>query len=188
MLNLPPAPVLPEHRAAYTPTGGSGRSWRPTNTPRGDTVVYNPPSAAPNVFHTPAIFLAKDDPRRALYARQQQLRSQEAGAAAKTPEEIEASLPPAVHRPPEKRYNVGPKEIEEMRALRTADDATWTTGTLAKKFDCSRWFVNQVVRSSWERRVQLREEEMRRRAVLWGPRRTKARQDRVKRKALWKYD
>ena len=197
-LNIPPAPSFGGPPAVLT--GGSGRSHRPRHAPQtpGDTIVFNPPSAAPNVYHTPSLFLPRDDPRRSLT-----LRTNAAGAAiyssvarapaAPSPSTAGASgletstnpsLPPALRQFPPRKYHLGPAQIEEMRRLRREDSATWTRAKLAEKFQCSNMFVMTVVRASEEwRQKERKRTEMQMRT--WGPKRRKARADRERRWAAW---
>ena len=186
-LNIPPAPSF--GGPPPVATGGSGRSHRPRHDSlqRGDSIVFNPPSSAPNVYHTPSIFLPRDDPRKNLILRTAANSgpARYSSVTTTTPTTgAEGPLPRALRDFTLKKYHLGPKEIEEMRRLRTEDSATWTRAKLAEKFQCSAMFVGTVVRASqeWRQTVRQREEE---RKKLWGPKRRKARVDRVKRKELW---
>lgn len=190
-LNIPPAPSFGGPPPINT--GGSGRSHRPTpHSAQGDTIVFNPPSAAPNVYHTPPIFLPREDPRRKMLLRDQgtDALSPSAGTAAYSaftePSSEQHSLPPQLTqwKPHEKKYHLGPAQIEEMRRLRQADNKTWTRAKLAEKFQCSNLFVATVVEASEEWKASQRK-RVERRTRVWGPRRRKARVERRRRKEAW---
>jgi len=144
-----------------------------------DHIVFNPPSSAPSVYHTPAAFLPPDDPRRQLLAQSH--------SHANPYDQPDRRLPPPVRKPREKKYNLGEKEIEEIRKLRTEDPFKWTRKTLAEKYDCSQFFVGLICQASVERLEQQRQ-------VLddikskWGQRRRHAREDRTRRRELWGRD
>lgn len=93
-------------------------------------------------------------------------------------------LPPAVRQYGEKKYHLGPKEIKEMRALRTADSQKWTRKRLQERFKCSNYFVATVVEASedWKRRERERVAE---RMSVWGAKRRGARLERRRRKDAW---
>lgn len=165
------------------------------------TLIFNPPSSAPNVYHTPHKFLPKSDSRRALYAAAlhqsthtaQRLQSSHV-AAPGTPLHVGSRLPPrprtalpdAVRQPYEKKYHLGEKEIREIRELRTQDPYTWTRVKLAEKFGCSQFFVGMVVKAREKAgEVARGHEEVRRR---WGTVKREAREDRVRRKEMWGRD
>lgn len=190
LLNLAPAPVLPESRRQHAVTGGSGRSWRPRDVPDGDTIVYNPPSSAPNVYHTPSIFLPRNDPRRkAAQAAQDAVKliKTEHGTLNQAEGPGMSNLPPLFTKPKEKKHHLTAVEIEEIRRLRQEDETKWTRATLAAKFNCSPFFIAIVVEASEQRRAAVRK-AIELRKMTWGPKRTKARLDRQKRRELWKYD
>lgn len=89
--------------------------------------------------------------------------------------------------PYEKKYHLKEEDIAEIRRLRTEDPYKWTRGTLAKKFDCSRFFVGMVCVASEEKKEQERQklESVKER---WGQRRRDARTDRTRRRELWARD
>jgi hypothetical protein len=165
------------------------------------TLIFNPPSSAPNVYHTPHKFLPKDDPRRHLYSAAQKLstvsalRKKTSSIAAPgtplhtsslLPPRPSAALPAPVRAPYEKRYHLTDKEIDEIRQLRTQDPYTWTRVKLAEKYGCSQFFVGMVVKAKEKaKEVEAGHAEMRR---LWGAKRREAREDRERRKAMWGRD
>jgi hypothetical protein len=165
------------------------------------TLIFNPPSSAPNVYHTPLKFLPKDDKRRQLYtaALKQStvtaLRQKSSPIAAPgtplhtssfLPPRPTAALPAPVRAPYEKKYHLTDKEIGEIRQLRTQDPYTWTRVKLAEKFGCSQFFVGMVVKAKEKaKEVEAGHAEMRK---LWGAKRREAREDRERRKVLWGRD
>lgn len=193
--NLPPAPFT-------TP--------KPSQ-PKGSHIIFNPPPSSPNVYHTPLKFLPANDGRRQLYVQAQSLYTV-ASSSRKVPSPWPvtkpgtalheststvptallpripegAPLPPALKPRAEKRYHLGQEEIEEIRRLRMGDPSTWTRDKLAEKFGCSSFFVgvicpNHEAGKAHEKRI----EEVKNR---WGPRKTDARRQRERRKALWGRD
>ena len=97
-----------------------------------------------------------------------------------------AALPAPVRAPYEKKYNLGPSEIAEIRKLRLSDPETWTRVKLAEKFGCSQFFVGMVAKAPEKaRRVEAEHEGMREK---WGRRRREAREERERRKGLWGRD
>jgi hypothetical protein len=172
----------------------------PSYTPdrSGPSLVFNPPSSAPSVYHTPLKFLPKDDRRRTLYNAALTYSTQNAHrratspvAAAGTPLHTgsylpprpSAALPPPVRTPYDKKYHLTDKEIEEIRRLRLGDPDKWTRVKLAEKFGCSQFFVGMVVKVPEKaERVSAEYAEARKK---WGARRKMAREDRERRKVLW---
>lgn len=211
LLHIPPTP-------SYTPT--------PSRSPVPE-ILYNPPSAAPSVYHTPLKFLPAHDKRRALFAQHQKevvqkqlqervspiavtgtplstasvlapksalraiaqanttyLSKPTPSSSSSTTSEI--GLPPSIDPPHQPKYHLTAEQLEEMRALRSQDPDTWTTARLAKKFDCSMFFVRMVAKNGEKAaRVKAEHEAVRER---WGPRRRMAREDRKRRIALWGRD
>ncbi|GAP83110.2 putative ribosomal protein [Rosellinia necatrix] len=159
---------IPPHPDFLTPASGQNH------------IIYNPPSSAPSVYNTPFKFLPKTDPRReANLARFLRF---SADASSSSPE---SPLPPPM-RPEETRahrYNVTREQVDEMRRLRAEDPLNWSVLRLAAKFDCTPLFVMMCCRASPEHKSRERErlEAIKSR---WGPVRTKAREERQKRKVL----
>ncbi|KAJ9625113.1 hypothetical protein H2203_005068 [Taxawa tesnikishii (nom. ined.)] len=139
-----------------------------------DHIIYNPPSSAPNVYHTPLAFLPKNDPRRKLHSLSS---SHTPAAATKTP------LPPPVRPVQEKKYHLTHDDIAEIKRLRAEDPRQWTRVRLAEKFGCSQFFVSLCCSApeiKAERDAQL--EAIKKR---WGRAKREAREDRQTRKAMW---
>lgn len=149
-----------------------------------DTIIFNPPSAAPSVYHTPFKFLPKTDPRRRANLASLFERHFGSGPNAK-PDNL-----PVVAWTKEKKATTvsdrGPitrEEVEEMRRLRAEDPHKWTVRALSIKFDMPMGFIMaccQAPRSKIEferRKVEL----MRQR---WGPAKAKAVEDRERRREM----
>ncbi len=150
-------------------------SFLPTKTEAHDHIVYNPPPSMPNVYHTPTIFLPKDDKRRAIRAALQP-NAQVSGSGA---------LAPPTREPYEKRYHLTEEDVKEMRRLRREDPYKWSATQLQKKFDCSNMFVITAIRGL--SKEKLEEQRMVSKAVKsnWGIKRRVAREDRQIRKEKW---
>lgn len=143
-----------------------------SSTGNQDHIIYNPPSSAPNVYHTPLKFLPKDDPRRRLHTL---LRP--------TASDSTSSLPPAVRPVYEKKYHLKEADIAEIRRLRAEDPRQWTRVRLAEKFECSQFFVSLCCSAPQikdERKVELEKIKEK-----WGRTKTEAREDRQTRKQSW---
>ena len=155
----------------------------PTKTEAYDHIIHNPPSSMPNVYHTPTIFLPQDDRRRAIQAslnsRTQALNPTSSSTA--------AELPTAVRKPYEKRYHLTEDQIREIRALREEDPVKWSRTQLAKKFDCSNFFVGIVLDGMPASKEKQRQQQAVTAAVKssWGVKRRTAREDRAIRKERW---
>jgi hypothetical protein len=167
-------------------------SFAPSATETQDHIVFNPPSSAPNVYHTPQKFLPQNDPRRRL--------STIAPTSTSTPpstpgnasglQQPNSSSPAAVGnvlRPrQEKKYHLTPAQVAEIRKLRAEDPKLWTRVRLAEKFECSQFFVSLCCSSPEVKEQRDKElEEIKRK---WGRKKTEAREDRQTRKALWGRD
>lgn len=165
------------------------------------TLIFNPPSSAPNVFHTPLKFLPKEDKRRQLYAAAQTYATTVAHrrqtswvAAPGTPLSSPSLLPPRpttalpapVREPYEKKYHLTMADIDEIRSLRNSDPKLWTRVKLAEKFNCSQFFVGMVAKAPERAAAIHQSHEAARRK--WGAKRKIAREDRERRKALWGRD
>jgi hypothetical protein len=95
-------------------------------------------------------------------------------------------MPPALKVISEKKYHVTPEQVAEMQALRSENSAYWTIDRLAAKYECSTLFV-RICATNFEagKKHFERIEEVKGR---WGRKKTLARQDRTRRKALWGRD
>ena len=164
-------------------------SFAPSKTETQDHIIFNPPSSAPNVYHTPQKFLPKSDPRRKLHTLAPTSTSTPAStpptsspSAARSP--IQKLKP--VRPPYEKKYHLGQAEIEEIRRLRAEDPKKWTRVALAEKFECSNFFVSLCCSSPIM--AKENEEKLAETKRKWGRRKTEAREDRQTRKGLWGRD
>ena len=144
-----------------------------------DHIVFNPPSSAPSPHQTPAAFLPRGDPRRELLSQSHE--------HANPYSDPSRHLPPAIREPPEKKYHLREKEIEEIRRLRTEDPNKWTQNKLAEKFECSQFFIGMVSKAPKER-IEKAKKELEEVKEKWGQRRRYAREDRQKRRELWGRD
>ena len=146
------------------------------SSPRQDHIVFNPPSSAPSVYHTPHKFLPKDDLRRTL--------------AASIPSKSDPTpdwLPPPVRKPYTKSYHLKEEDLDEIRKLRTENPTKWTRVKLGEKFRCSPLFVGLVCQASREHQ-DLQLEKVAAVKARWGKRRTLAREDRTRRRESWGRD
>jgi hypothetical protein len=71
--------------------------------------------------------------------------------------------------------------VTEMRRLRSTDPENWTRAKLARKYNCSSVFVSICCEAPAEKKAaeKTKLEAMKAR---WGPKRTRAREDRLKRR------
>lgn len=131
-------------------------------------MIFNPPSAAPSVLHTPLTFLPKDDKRRKLFeaARSSALSVQVGPALGVKPKGYQ-------------KHHLTEEDVEEMRRLRAADPDKWTVSKIARKFNTTSLFVRICTQNKerYEANIKAKEEKVAR----MGPRRRKAREDRAKR-------
>ena len=144
-----------------------------------DHIVFNPPSSAPSPYHTPPKFLPPNDPRRRLLTQSQTHTNpyQDSGR----------HLPPAIRKPYTKTYHLNDEQIAEIRRLRSSDPFRWTRAKLAEKFGCTEFFVGMVVQAPKERMDQT-QRQLEAIKDRWGTKRTLAREDRAKRRAMWGRD
>lgn len=168
--------------------------FAPSTSEAQDHIIFNPPSSAPNVYHTPTKFLPKSDPRRALHtsaptpanapaAPQGVLASIAAQRAAAAPSA--GSLKP-VRPVQEKKYHLTQAEIDEIRRLRAEDPRQWTRVRLAERFDCSQFFVSLCCSAPEIKQEQ--DKELERIKAKWGRRKRDARDARQERKKRWGMD
>ena len=164
-------------------------SFQPSKTELQDHIIFNPPSSAPNVYHTPLKFLPKSDPRRRFHS----LAPISSATPPSTPTNASPSNSPSSVerlkslRPQyEKKYHLGQSEIGEIRRLRKEDPRKWTRVRLAEKFECSQFFISLCCCAP-----EIKEENDKTLAVIkrkWGRWKTEAREDRKIRKELWGRD
>lgn len=78
------------------------------------------------------------------------------------------------------KHHLTEAEVAEIAKLRTEDPFLWTAPKLARKFNCSSFFVKMCCEASDEVKEldrKRREEEM----ASWGPRKKRAYEDKLKR-------
>ena len=164
-------------------------SFSPPPEPESDIIVFNPPSAAASVYHTPFKFLPSSDPRR--IAGLAAFVSQDADSnAAAIDAEVDPSLLPDVRLDRsswasrgEPKYNVSFEQAMEMKRLRAEDPRIWTVHKLAAKFDCSPRFVVQCAPLPRDYRQQ-QDEALEKSKRTWGEKKTRAREDKAKRREM----
>ena len=158
-------------------------SFLPTKTEQHDHIIYNPPPSMPNVYHTPTVFLPKDDKRRAIRASVAPTAPiQIIGAPPALPPGV---LPPPVRKPYQKRYHLTEEDIKEIRRLGQEDPAKWTRTSLSKKFDCSPFFITMVFDGMDKKNNPMQKQVTDAVKSYWGPKRRTAREDRQIRKERW---
>lgn len=142
-------------------------------SPQQDHIIFNPPSSAPSVLHTPLKFLPKDDKRRQLLTN----------FPTSTLASSSSSLPPPVIKPKPgyQRHHLSEEDVAEMRRLRRSDPEKWSRLKLARKFNCSSMFVGLCCPAPKEK-YEAEKAKMEAVKARWGPKRRMAREDRIKRK------
>ncbi|KAH6674299.1 mitochondrial ribosomal protein subunit L20-domain-containing protein [Halenospora varia] len=144
------------------------------NSPQQDHIIFNPPSAAPSVFHTPLKFLPKEDKRRQfLEATQSKLKPNS------------TRLPPLLQ--PKKgvpHHHLSDADIAEIQRLKREEPDQWNNNKLARKFNCSGMFISICLSQAGSKDVdQLAQHNARLEAIKerWGPRRRMAHEDKQRR-------
>ncbi|GAB1211100.1 hypothetical protein ATERTT37_000212 [Aspergillus terreus] len=138
-------------------------------------IIYNPPSSAPSVYHTPTKFLPADDVRRTLRPE----RALNQTNAAELPSVFKGTV--------EKKYHLKPSDIEEIRKLRLSDPMTWSRWKLAKRFQCSPMFIAMVCEAGPQKK-EIQKQVLEAVQSRWGSKRRMAREDRQLRKESWGRD
>ncbi|EED14153.1 cystathionine gamma-synthase, putative [Talaromyces stipitatus ATCC 10500] len=142
-----------------------------------DSIIFNPPSSAPDATHTPNIFLPKSDIRRNLV--------QPEPTQIILPEE----LPWATTAPKRQKYHLTVEDVKEIRRLRMSDPVEWSRWKLARKFDCSARFINMVCEPiPQEQKQEIHKKVLEAVKSRWGAKRRMAREDRELRKEAWAKD
>ncbi|KAK8185543.1 mitochondrial ribosomal protein subunit L20-domain-containing protein [Phyllosticta citribraziliensis] len=169
--------------------------FTPHQSVAADTIIYNPPSSAPNVYHTPLKFLPANDRRRQLAALQARaaaahlassygnILSSSSSSSNPSSSNPAQKLPPPLRQPYEKKYHLTETDVAEIRRLRASDPVTWSRQKLADKFECSPFFVGLVAPAP--EHAQRKADEVEELKKRWGPRRRAAREDRKRRKEMW---
>ncbi|KAG4429277.1 hypothetical protein IFR05_015244 [Cadophora sp. M221] len=139
-----------------------------------DHIIFNPPSSAPSVLHTPLKFLPKEDKRRQLLVSRFQSST------------TTSTLPPPVYKTQRfPHHHLTDKDIAEILRLKRQDPEEWTNNKLSRKFNCSNHFISICLdgcgAAGDAERKKAMAEELEAVKSQWGPRRRKAREDRAKR-------
>lgn len=148
-----------------------------------DTIVFNPPSAAPSVYHTPFKFLPKTDPRRRANLASL-FESHFGGAGAAQGQQVSTSdLPVLAEHKHADRGPITREEVEEMRRLRASDPHTWTVRNLGVKFDLPMGFIMACCQAPREK-IEFERRKMELIRQRWGPAKRKAMEDRARRRQM----
>jgi hypothetical protein len=174
-LNIPPHPSF---LSSPTDTGNPAIA-------SGSHIIFNPPSSAPSVYHTPFKFLPKTDPRRranltaSLFSSSTTINFNPDGASAVA---IAEKLPVVRPEPP-KTYHLTEADVAEMRRLRATDPVTNSVTALATRYKCPKLFVVMCCHSNAKHQEEMaaRKEAVR---AKWGPRKAAAMEDRKRRKQM----
>ncbi|KAK4453761.1 mitochondrial ribosomal protein subunit L20-domain-containing protein [Podospora aff. communis PSN243] len=154
-------------------------------TATGSHIIFNPPSSAPSVYHTPFKFLPRSDPRRranlaaSLFSASTTIKFNHTGdSAAAVAERL-----PVVRPEPPKTYHLTEADVAEMRRLRYADPVTNSVTALATRYKCPKLFVVMCCHSpaKHQKEMAARKEAVKNK---WGPRKTAAREERQRRKQM----
>lgn len=165
-------------------------SFKPSIDTTHDHIIFNPPSSAPNEYHTPLKFLPKSDPRRQVYNLSASSSASQSITTPQITNTLSSSiiptrhLPPALIKPYEKKYHLTPRDVDEIRRLRNEDARKWTVARLAEKFECSQFFI-QICSKAPPEVLQALDKEAEAVRDRWGRQKREAREDRRTRKDLW---
>ncbi|KAK1760541.1 mitochondrial ribosomal protein subunit L20-domain-containing protein [Echria macrotheca] len=167
------------HKSFLSPSSSNTTSQKSTH------VIFNPPSAAPSVYHTPFKFLPKTDPRRRANLPANLFASSSTIQFSSTPTTTSASVTalPTVGPASPKKYHLTPEDVQQMRELRAADPVRNSVASLANRFGCSKLFVIFCCQSSPQHRDKIREAIAAEQA-RWGPRKMAAFQERARRRQM----
>ncbi|KAN0108541.1 Mitochondrial ribosomal protein subunit L20 domain containing protein [Hyaloscypha variabilis] len=140
-----------------------------------DHIIFNPPSSAPSVLHTPLSFLPKEDKRKQLLV----------ATAKKFSPSTPMRLPPPIRTKPKvPHHHLSDADIAEILKLKHQDPDHWTNAKLARKFNCSSLFISicltQCTADNTKRKLELKQKKEAIEA-RWGPRRRKAREEQERR-------
>lgn len=168
------------HPSFLAPAGDSSTSSARAARSPSSHIVFNPPSSAPSVFHTPFKFLPKNDPRRranlpSLFDSSTTIAYSSSNDG---PDPSSVVLPSK-----DRRHNVTEADVAEIRRLRAADPVTNSVGALARRYDCSHLFIMMCCQAPAEHAERHRE-ALERVKSRWGHIRTKAREDRQRRRDM----
>jgi hypothetical protein len=141
-----------------------------------DEIIFNAPASQAQVYHTPFKFLPKSDPRR---------RNNLASLfGAETDGAEQPHLPPTLNvKSRNPSYHLTKEDVAEIRRLRAEDPKTWSVNALAKKFKCSEVFITICTPAPREHK-ELMARKLQAIQASWGPKKTKARADRKRRREM----
>ncbi|KAF3760759.1 hypothetical protein M406DRAFT_47159 [Cryphonectria parasitica EP155] len=142
-----------------------------------DTIVFNPPSAAPSVYHTPFKFLPKNDPRRR--ANLASLLSSSSLQKTEIGDLPEVAAPKAMFD----RDPITKEEVEEMRMLRSTDPYKWSVKALSEKYQIPTGFVVACCQAPREK-IDFERRKFELSQQRWGPTKRKAMEDRHRRNQM----
>ena len=151
--------------------------------PTADQIIYNPPAAAPSVYHTPFKFLPKSDPRRRANLASELIASSTSTTSPSSTQPASVDSLPLVTRTalgPKAPHNLTKADIEEMRRLRLEDPVANSVQNLARKFQCSNLFVLMCCRPPREHN-EAHHAQLEKVKERWGPRKRAAREERARR-------
>lgn len=181
-LNIPPHPSFLASSAA-----ANAASARADN----DTIIFNPPSAAPSVYHTPFKFLPKTDPRRR--ANLASLFESHFGPDSANNSAVSASTSShtSLNELPEVGvprviFTRGPitrEEVEEMRQLRTTDPYKWSVKALSLKYEIPIGFVMACCQAPKDK-IDFERRKFELLQQRWGSAKRKAHEERVRRNEM----
>ncbi|OBZ68684.1 hypothetical protein A0H81_11173 [Grifola frondosa] len=132
------------------------------------TFIHRPPPTAPTPFSyttSPASPLLRGSPAPAA-----------------------AALPPTLRTDKPEKPRVSDEDLALIRKLRVEDPFMWTRGALAKRFNCTPWFIGQVTsmkRADRKKALALRAQEHEHFRERWGEKRSMIVEIRRKRKEFW---
>lgn len=148
-----------------------------------DTIIFNPPAAAPSVYHTPFTFLPRNDPRRranlASLFESHFGGDAAAGASGRSVEK----LPVLAEHQVTSRGPITREEVEEMRALRSGDPQKWTVRALSTKYDMPMGFIMACCQAPREK-IEFERRKMELVRQRWGPAKRKAKEDKGRRREM----
>lgn len=167
-LNIPPHPSF---LTADARGGGLGQE---------DTIIFNPPSAAPSVYHTPFKFLPRTDPRRRANLASL-FEKQFSSPSATNPGDV--PVIPGGERVVADRGPITREEVAEMRRLRSEDPHRWNVHNLSVKYDLPRGFIMACCQAPKEK-IEFERRKMELIQARWGPAKKKAHEDRLRRREM----
>lgn len=150
-----------------------------------DTIIFNPPSAAPSVYHTPFKFLPKTDPRRRANLAslfEKHFSSPSAGGRAAAGPDSLPVIPGGEHIVAD-RGPITREEVAEMRRLRSEDPHRWNVHNLSVKYDLPRGFVMACCQAPKEK-IEFERRKMELIQARWGPAKKRAHEDRLRRREM----